>query len=123
MQQYFLTSFTFFLIYQINSPCSSISSYLFSAICQKSCLNNGVCRTPGKCECPSGYFGDRCEESKNYLQKFWIIPPLSFSPNICCTRVIHKVSGMGVNMNCSTTQCVIKPFISTFTEKYTFCLR
>lgn len=32
-----------------------------SAVCNQSCLNGGVCRSPGKCSCPSGFIGASCE--------------------------------------------------------------
>lgn len=31
------------------------------AVCNQSCLNGGVCRSPGKCSCPSGFIGASCE--------------------------------------------------------------
>lgn len=31
------------------------------AVCNQSCLNGGVCRSPGKCSCPRGFIGASCE--------------------------------------------------------------
>lgn len=30
-------------------------------MCNKNCLNGGVCKSPGKCSCPNGYTGSNCE--------------------------------------------------------------
>ncbi|KAJ8986084.1 hypothetical protein NQ317_003379 [Molorchus minor] len=30
-------------------------------VCKQSCLNGGICRSPGKCACPNGYTGPSCE--------------------------------------------------------------
>ncbi|XP_015834978.1 protein kinase C-binding protein NELL1 isoform X2 [Tribolium castaneum] len=35
--------------------------YNCQPVCNQSCLNGGICRSPGKCACPNGYTGSSCE--------------------------------------------------------------
>ncbi|XP_031339146.1 protein kinase C-binding protein NELL1-like isoform X5 [Photinus pyralis] len=37
------------------------NGYTCEPICNQSCLNGGVCKSPGKCACPNGYTGASCE--------------------------------------------------------------
>ncbi|XP_047736934.1 uncharacterized protein LOC108668644 [Hyalella azteca] len=41
-----------------------VGSLACSAVCQKPCLNNGVCVAPEKCKCPDGFAGDHCQVKK-----------------------------------------------------------
>lgn len=35
---------------------------LFSAVCNQTCLNGGLCTSPGICTCRKGYVGASCEQ-------------------------------------------------------------
>ncbi|XP_049825939.1 protein kinase C-binding protein NELL2-like isoform X2 [Aethina tumida] len=35
--------------------------YTCQAVCNQTCLNGGICTSPGKCRCPNGYTGKSCE--------------------------------------------------------------
>lgn len=37
--------------------------FIVSEVCSPECLNGGSCEN-GKCKCPSGWEGDRCQNSK-----------------------------------------------------------
>ncbi|CAH0560230.1 unnamed protein product [Brassicogethes aeneus] len=39
--------------------------YLCEAVCNQTCLNGGICSSPGKCRCPNGYMGSSCEKDVN----------------------------------------------------------
>ncbi|KAF5270123.1 hypothetical protein FQA39_LY08535 [Lamprigera yunnana] len=37
------------------------NGYHCEPVCNQSCLNGGLCKSPGKCACPNGYTGPNCE--------------------------------------------------------------
>lgn len=37
-------------------------TYLISAVCNQTCLNGGLCTSPGYCSCRNGYIGEACEQ-------------------------------------------------------------
>lgn len=49
-------------------------SLLLLAVCNPPCQNGGVCKTPGKCECPEMFDGPQCEKMKSTC------PPMPNSP-------------------------------------------
>lgn len=35
--------------------------FYFTAVCNPSCQNNGICMSPGVCDCPENFMGTQCQ--------------------------------------------------------------
>lgn len=71
------------------TPTTTQFSYI-APLCQ--CQNNGVCRQDGTCQCPTNYYGNRCEffQNNNYVQ-----PSIATTANPC-------PAGLCVQGTCNT---------------------
>ena len=88
-----------------------IQSFSMSAaVCKPDCQNEGVCASPGICNCTQNWIGERCEDGELYVLPRVCIPVPTCMYLPMCTSVYFCVSTkvfQCVPMCIKVYQCVL----------------
>ena len=70
-----------------------LSNIISAAHCPASCMNDGVCTTPGNCNCFDGWIGDDCSIGGNSIVKAQLLAENNYYIAVSCPSLSDPANG------------------------------